>query len=86
MELQDLIKELRQLNKVAQSELADMKRRERMAERYEDYERGWADGFEEATEIFENTVDDLTRLLKQFDIEETMKRSVPVSEKQKPLI
>jgi len=35
MELQDLIKELRQLNKVAQSELADMKRRERMAERYE---------------------------------------------------
>lgn len=86
MELQELVKELTQLNNLAKAHLDNIKRRQTFA--YEDDEctRCWLDGSEEATEPFENFIDDLSAILRRVDIDETMQRDIAVSDKQLELM
>jgi len=83
--MQETLQKLRQLHQEALSELNKMKWQQIHFERYEDYERGYANGHEEALHEFENLVDDITKILREVDIEEVMSSNPVVSEKQQPL-
>lgn len=75
----ELAQQLTQILNVAKADLREMKWRNQNFERYEDYERGYANGHEEVMEEYENLVDDLEKVLKQYDIEitQTSKRIAP---------
>ena len=84
--MQEILRRLRQVHQEALKELKNMKWQQQHFERYEDYERGYANGHEEAMEEYENLVDDLTKILRDVDIAEAMESKPIVSEKQYPLL
>lgn len=84
--MSDLLQQIRNVHNQASAELSYMKRHiTRYAERYEDYERGHADGYEEVAEMYETLVDEIAKLLRDADIDSVMTSKPIVSEKQYPL-
>ena len=86
MDIQELIKELNQLNNVSRQEYADMQRISySYRDECDDFTDGYTQGHEDAREYFDNMIESLSAILRSVEIDETMQRVVPVSEYQKPL-
>lgn len=87
IKMSDAIQQLRQIHKQALAELNQQKRRIRAfpADYTDECNECWQAGYEEASEEYENLVDDITRLLRDIDITEAQERTPIVSEKQPPL-
>jgi hypothetical protein len=87
MDIQELLKQLNQLNNVARQDYADMNRvSSSHTDECDDFQDGYAQGYEDAREYFGNMIDDLSAILRSVEIDDTMQRVVPVSEYQKPLL
>lgn len=83
---QRLIAELIQLNSVAKQDYADMQPSDKHHFETADYSDGYGDGYEEAKEYFCNIIDELSKILRNLEIEDTMEKQVKVSENQMELL
>ena len=81
--MSEVLQQIRQVHNQALAELADMKRTSsHLDDRLDDYQSGYIEGYEDATEMYENLVDDIAKILRDADIDSVMTSNPTISDKQ----
>lgn len=84
---QGFITEIIQLNSVAKQDLALMNRVSYSCrDECDDFNEGYAQGCEDALEYFSNMIDELSKILRNLELQDVMENSIAVSEEQLELL